>query len=318
VTAAQRAVVCAYHNVGVRGLSALLALGVEVPLVLTHEDSAGEQIWFGSVRELCAAHGIECLTPTDPNAPEVVERVRAWRPDWLFSFYYRQMLKTELLAIPRSGAYNLHGSLLPKYRGRVPVNWAVLHGERETGASLHRMELKPDAGALVDQQAVAILPNDTAHDVFQKVTCAAETVVLRAVPRMLAGTHTESPLDLAAGSYFGGRRPEDGRIDWEQGAWQVHNLIRAVAPPYPGAYTIADCARIELLGSYYKGEAGRGGVPRLYWEQGRCHADCADGQRLLITRLAVDGVDLDRQRFVARFGADNLCLDRTTTDGRTA
>jgi len=180
------------------------------------------------------------------------------------------------------------------------------------------MELKPDAGALVDQQEVAILPNDTAHDVFQKVTCAAETVLLRAVPRMLAGTHTETPLDLAAGSYFGGRRPEDGRIDWERGAWQVHNLIRAVAPPYPGAYTIADCARIELLGSYYKGEAGRGGVPRLYWEQGRCHADCADGQRLLITRLAADGVDLDRQRFVARFGADNLCLDRTTTDGRTA
>jgi methionyl-tRNA formyltransferase len=318
VTAAPRAVVCAYHNVGVRGLSALLALGVEVPLVLTHEDSAGEQIWFGSVRQLCAVHGIECLTPADPNVPEVVERVRAGRPDWLFSFYYRQMLKTELLAIPRGGAYNLHGSLLPKYRGRVPVNWAVLHGERETGASLHRMELKPDAGALVDQQAVAILPNDTAHDVFQKVTCAAETVLLRAVPRMLAGTHTETPLDLAAGSYFGGRRPEDGRIDWEQGAWQVHNLIRAVAPPYPGAYTIADCARIELLGSYYKGEAGRGGVPRLYWEQGRCHADCADGQRLLITRLAADGVDLDRQRFVARFGADNLCLDRTTTDGRTA
>ena len=318
MTAAPRAVVCAYHNVGVRGLSALLALGVEVPLVLTHEDSAGEQIWFGSVRQLCAVHGIECLTPADPNVPEVVERVRAGRPDWLFSFYYRQMLKTELLAIPRGGAYNLHGSLLPKYRGRVPVNWAVLHGERETGASLHRMELKPDAGALVDQQAVAILPNDTAHDVFQKVTCAAETVLLRAVPRMLAGTHTETPLDLAAGSYFGGRRPEDGRIDWEQGAWQVHNLIRAVAPPYPGAYTIADCARIELLGSYYKGEAGRGGVPRLYWEQGRCHADCADGQRLLITRLAADGVDLDRQRFVARFGADNLCLDRTTTDGRTA
>jgi methionyl-tRNA formyltransferase len=309
VTDAQRAVVCAYHNVGVRGLSALLALGVEVPLVLTHEDSATERIWFGSVRELCAAQGIECLTPVDPNAPDAIARVRACRPDWLFSFYYRHMLKGDLLAIPRRGAYNLHGSLLSRYRGRVPVNWAVLHGERETGASLHRMELKPDAGALVDQQAVAILPNDTAHDVFQKVTCAAEAVLLRAVPRMLAGTHVETPLDLAAGSYFGGRRPEDGRIDWSQGAWQVHNLIRAVAPPYPGAYTIADCARIELLGSWYKGEPGRGAVPRLYWEGGRCHADCADGRRLLITRLAVDGAELERQGFLARFGADTLRLD---------
>jgi len=309
VTDAQRAVVCAYHNVGVRGLSALLALGVEVPLVLTHEDNPIEQIWFDSVRALCAAHGIECLSPADPNAPEVVERVRDCAPDWLFSFYYRQLLKSDLLGIPRRGAYNLHGSLLPRYRGRVPVNWAVLHGERETGASLHRMALKPDAGALVDQLAVAILPNDTAHDVFRKVTCAAEALLLRAVPRMLAGTHTETPLDLTAGSYFGGRRPEDGRIDWSRGAWQVHNLIRAVAPPYPGAYTIADCARIELLGSYYKGEAGRGSTARLYWERGRCHADCADGRRLLITRLAADGVGLDRQGFLARFGADTLHLD---------
>ena len=309
MTGAQRAVVCAYHNVGVRGLSALLALGVEVPLVLTHEDSATEQIWFGSVRSLCAAQGIECLTPADPNVPDVIERVRACRPDWLFSFYYRQMLKGDLLAVPSRGAYNLHGSLLPKYRGRVPVNWAVLRGERETGASLHRMALKPDAGALVDQQAIAILPNDTAHDVFQKVTCAAEAVLLRAVPRMLAGTHVETPLDLAAGSYFGGRRPEDGRIDWSRGALEVHNLIRAVAPPYPGAYTIADCARLELLGSWYKGEPGHGSTPRLYWEEGRCHADCADGQRILITRLAADGVDLDRQAFLARFGGETLRLD---------
>ena len=307
----QRAVVCAYHNVGVRGLAALLSLGVDVALVLTHEDDAGEQIWFGSVRALCEAQGIPFLTSADPNAPEVVARVRACAPDWIFSFYYRRMLKDELLAIPRRGAYNLHGSLLPRYRGRVPVNWAVLHGERETGASLHRMELKPDAGALVDQQAVAILPNDTAHDVFQKVTCAAEVVLLRAVPAMLAGTHAETPLDLAAGSYFGGRRPEDGRVDWSQGAWGVHNLIRAVAPPYPGAYTVADCARIELLGSWYKGDRARGAAPRIYWDDGRCHADCTDGERLLITRIAVDGRDTDRQGFVARFGADSLPLELT-------
>ena len=317
MSVAQRAVVCAYHNVGVRGLSALLALGVEVPLVLTHEDSPGEQIWFGSVRALCEAQGIPFLTPADPNAPDVVARVRGCAPDWIFSFYYRQMLKSELLATPRRGAYNLHGSLLPKYRGRVPVNWAVLCGESETGASLHRMEIKPDAGALVDRQAVAILPNDTAYDVFVKVTCAAEAVLLRAVPRMLAGTQVETPLDLAAGSYFGGRRPEDGRIDWSQGAWAVHNLIRAVAPPYPGAYTIADCARIELLGSWYKGEPARGPAPRLYWEAGRCHADCANGERLLITRAVVDGRDTDRQGFVARFGADVLPLELTPREPTT-
>jgi methionyl-tRNA formyltransferase len=304
----QRAVVFAYHNVGVRGLSALLALGVEVPLVVTHEDDPRERVWFGSVRELCGHHGIPFITPADPNAPEVVDRVRAADPDWIFSFYYRQMLEAELLGLARRGAYNLHGSLLPKYRGRVPVNWAVLRGERETGASLHRMEIKPDAGALVDQEAVAVLPNDTAHEVFQKVTCAAEAVLLRAVPRMLAGTHREKSLDLAAGSYFGGRKPEDGRIDWSRPAWEVHNLVRAVAPPYPGAFTDVGGLRLQVFGSYYRGEPATGSTPRLYWEGGRCHADCAGGQRILITRLASGGTDLDLEAFSTLFGSDTIPL----------
>ncbi len=308
----QRAVVFAYHNVGVRGLSALLALGVEVLLVVTHEDDPRERVWFGSVRELCGHHGIPFITPGDPNAPDVVGRVRAADPDWIFSFYYRQMLGADLLGLPRRGAYNLHGSLLPKYRGRVPVNWAVLHGERETGASLHRMAIKPDAGALVDQEAVAILPNDTAHEVFQKVTCAAEAVLLRTVPRMLAGTHRETPLDLAAGSYFGGRRPEDGRIDWSRSAWEVHNLVRAVAPPYPGAFTDVAGHRLQVLGSYFRGEAAAGDTPRLYWEHGRCHADCADGRRILITRLASDGTDLDREALATLLGSNGIPLTNLT------
>ena len=306
--APQRAVVFAYHNVGVRGLSVLLSLGVEVPLVVTHRDNPDENIWFGSVSELADHHGIPWITPDNPNAPGVVSRVQACRPDWIFSFYYRYMLKAELLEGAPKGAFNLHGSLLPKYRGRVPVNWAVLHGEPETGASLHRMVIKPDAGSLVDQESAAILPNDTAHQVFEKVTWAAERVLLRSVPRMLAGEHEESPLDLAAGSYFGGRKPEDGRIDWSRSAWQVHNLIRAVAPPYPGAFTDLGGIRLQLLGSYYKGEAAKGMAPRIYWEDDRCHADCADGERILLTRVAVGEGNLNERGFVERFGARQIEL----------
>lgn len=304
--APQRAVVFAYHNVGVRGLSVLLSLGVEVPLVVTHRDNPEESIWFSSVKDLADHQGIPWIAPDDPNSAEVVSRVQACRPDWIFSFYYRHMLKTDLLSIPAKGAYNLHGSLLPKYRGRVPVNWAVLHGEPETGASLHRMVIKPDAGSLVDQEGVAILPNDTAHQAFEKVTCATESVLLRAVPRMLAGEHEETPLDLTAGSYFGGRRPEDGRIDWSRSAWEMHNLIRAVAPPYPGAFTEVGGVRLQLLGSYYKSEAGKGTTPRIYWEDGRCYADCADGGRFLLTRLAVGDQAIDEQGFVERFGAREI------------
>ncbi|MGN6703181.1 MAG: formyltransferase, partial [Burkholderiaceae bacterium] len=166
------AVVFAYHNVGVRCLKVLLARGVEVALVVTHEDNPAETIWFESVAALCREHGIPAITPVDPKSPELLEAVQAVRPDFIFSFYYRHMLPAALLASATRGAYNMHGSLLPKYRGRVPINWAVLHGETETGATLHEMAVKPDAGTILARSAVPILPDDTAHEVFGKVTVA--------------------------------------------------------------------------------------------------------------------------------------------------
>jgi len=304
----RRAVVFAYHDVGVRGLSVLLALGLDIQLLVTHVDDPDENIWFSSVAKLAALNDIPVITPSDPNTAEVLEQVRACQPDVLFSFYYRQLLGAELLAMPANGAYNLHGSLLPKYRGRVPVNWAVLHGETETGASLHRMEIKPDAGALVDQQAVAILPNDTAQAVFQKVACATEQLLLRCVPLLLEGSARETELDLSAGSYFGGRRPEDGRIDWQQTAGEIHNLIRAVAPPYPGAFFDTQGVRLQVLGSYYRERPAASQTPRLYWQAGRCRADCNDGRQLEVTVLAVNGKPLDEQGFRARFGTTELLL----------
>jgi methionyl-tRNA formyltransferase len=304
----RRAVVFAYHDVGVRGLSALLALGVDIRLLVTHVDDPNENSWFSSVAELAALNDIPVITPANPNAAEVLEQVRACQPEVLFSFYYRHMLGATLLAIPAIGAYNLHGSLLPKYRGRVPVNWAVLHGETETGASLHRMEIKPDAGALVDQQAVAILPNDTAHAVFRKVACATEQLLLRCVPLLLEGRAQETALDLPAGSYFGGRRPEDGRIDWHQTAGEIHNLIRAVAPPYPGAFFDTQGVRLQVLGSYYRERPAAGQTPRLYWQDGRCRADCSDGRQLELTVLAVNDQPLDEQGFRARFATTELLL----------
>jgi len=303
-----RAVVFAYHSVGVRSLLVLLSLGVDVVLVVSHEDDPSENRWFDSVRDLADAAGTACITPEDPNDPAVVARVAACEPDWIFSFYYRRMLGPELLAIPARGAYNLHGSLLPRYRGRVPVNWAVLHGERETGMSLHRMVEKPDAGALVDQESVPILPNETAHGVFCKLVCAGETLLMRAIPAMRTGTHCETPMDLSAGSYFGGRRPEDGRIDWGRPALAVHNLIRAVAPPYPGAFTEINGRRLDLLGSWYEGEDTTAAAPRIYWDGNACYADCKGGQRTRLTRVVNEGAILRRESFSTLFGTDVLPL----------
>lgn len=232
-----RAVVFAYHNVGARCLRVLLARGVDVALVVTHEDNPLENIWFESVAAVAAEHGIETITPGDPAGVELRDAVRRARPEFIFSFYYRHMLPTDLLALAPRGAYNMHGSLLPKYRGRVPTNWAVLNGETETGATLHEMSAKPDAGAIVGQTSVPILPDDTAQQVFDKVTVAAEQTLWRVLPAVLAGEAPRLPNDLANGSYYGGRKPEDGRIDWSLPAERVYNLVRAVAPPYPGAFT---------------------------------------------------------------------------------
>ncbi len=146
------------------------------------------------------------------------------------------------------------------------------------------MELKPDAGPLVDQQAVPILGDDTALEVFHKVTWAAELVLHRSLPLLVAGQAPRIPLDLRQGSYFGGRRPADGRIDWQLSAERIHNLIRAVAPPYPGAFTTLAGRTLRILRSRIDSEAARHptAAPCLYLEGNRLYADCRDGRRLEI------------------------------------
>ena len=285
------AVVFAYHNGGVRCIKVLLAGGVDVRLVVTHEDNPLESIWFESVGALCRAEGIACITPDDATSAELLARVQAAQPDFLFSFYYRHMLPASVLAV--APAYNMHGSLLPQFRGRAPVNWAVLHGAVETGATLHAMTVKPDAGAIIAQTAVPILPDDTAFDVFGKVTLAAEQTLWSVLPALLAGTAPKKPNDLTQGGYFGGRKPEDGRIDWRQPAQAVYNLQRAVAPPYPGAFT-------ELHGVRYVIERARlskraaPGLP-LSLPLGLAVVDncifgvCGDGHMLAISALTADG-----------------------------
>ncbi len=286
-----RAVVFAYHNVGVRCLLTLLARGVDVALVVTHEDSASENIWFGSVAAVAREHGIAVLSPADPADPALREAVAAAQPEFIFSFYYRHMLPVALLALAPRGAYNMHGSLLPKYRGRVPTNWAVLNGETETGATLHEMAAKPDAGAIVGQTAVPILPDDTAAQVFDKVTVAAEQTLWRVLPALLAGEAPHLPNDLAQGSYFGGRKPEDGRIDWSKPAADVYNLIRAVAPPYPGAFTelhgtrfVVARARLAAPGSPAALAAGSL-PPGLHVSDNALFGVCGDSRAVTILEL---------------------------------
>jgi methionyl-tRNA formyltransferase len=279
----------------------LLRHGVNVPLVVTPDDDPSERIWFDRVADVAAARGIACVAPTDPNAPDVVARVRELRPDFLFSFYYRRMLGSSLLAIPARGALNMHGSLLPKYRGRAPVNWAVLKGERETGATLHYMVEKPDAGDIVAQTAVPILPDDTARDVFDKVTGAAAATLDRVLPQFLAGDAPRIPQDLAQGSFFGGRKPEDGRIDWSRPAREIHDLVRAVAPPFPGAFTMVAGEQLRVLRTRIDQDATPPSPARLYSDGSRLLADCGGGGRLEILAAELSGIPIATAAIATRF-----------------
>lgn len=256
--AAPRIVFFGYSEVGYECLSLLLGRGDNVVALITHEDNPHEKIWFKTPAQAARERGIPVFTPDSVNTPEWRERIAAFQPDLILSVYYRHMIGTKILGLPRLGAFNLHGSLLPKYRGRAPVNWAVLRGERRIGMTLHRMVKSADAGAIVDQEGVDLSPRDTAEQAFRKVLPCARRVLERQIDALLTGTAKETPQEEAQATYFGGRQPEDGRIDWALTSEQIFNLIRAVTDPYPGAFTDINDARLMVWWAEPDSLAARG------------------------------------------------------------
>ena len=256
-----RVVVFGYHDIGVTCLKELLRQGANVVAVVTHKDDPGETIWFGSMATVAAEHKISVHTPEDPNVPSFVEEVRHMRPGLIFSFYYRHLLSPDILAIPSIGAINLHGSLLPKYRGRAPLNWVLVNGEATTGVTLHHMDARADHGDIISQRAVPIAVEDTALTLSQKLTAAARTLLAETYPLIVMGRAPRTPQDDSAATKFGRRRPADGLIDWSRSSWQVYNLIRAVTRPFPGAFTYLNRKRIFVWAAGPPAERVAGAPP---------------------------------------------------------
>lgn len=297
-----KAVVFAYHDVGCMGVRVLKRLGVEVARVYTHDDDPGENHWFGSVRKTCSELGVACTT-ADPHLPAEMDAIRGAAPDAIFSLYYRNMIKDPVLAIPRHGAVNLHGSFLPRYRGRAPVNWMLLHGETQGGVTLHYMVRKPDAGDIVDQESFPIGPDDTGVDVYRKMLPAAERVLVRSAPLVLAGTAPRILQMESKATYFGRRRPEDGLIEWRWCAEDVRNLVRAVTRPYPGAYTFANGKKVMVWRVSHvrpfvdvPDRPVATGVGRLI-RSNDALVTCGDGRRLRLDLVEVDGREGDGMDF---------------------
>ena len=295
-----RIAVLAYSETGHECLKALLDRGEDVVLVVTHPDTIGETLWFPSVAELARSRGIEPVIAGAPDAA-LTARVAAASPDLLLSFYFRHVLPAEVLKVPRLGAYNLHGSLLPKYRGRAPVNWAVARGETETGATLHVMTEKPDSGDVVDQEAVPIGTDDTAYEVQKRVTQAGVRILERRLAALKAGTAPRRPQDEKAASTFPRRTPEDGRIDWTRPAEQVHNLVRAVTHPYPGAFTDVFGGKTMIWRTRLPHLGAHDNFPgQVRAEQGRLYVACGDDRYVEILRIQREGKnEIDARHFVS-------------------
>lgn len=255
-------VVLGYSHFGCAGLDAVLAAGGQVALALSHHDNPADNRWWPSFAERCAALGIPVLLDADlsAQAPTVV-RIAALKPDFILSFTFKHLVGEHVLGLAGRGAYNLHPSLLPHYRGRAPLNWQLLHGEPRVGMTLHRMVARADAGDIVAQQAIDVGPDEDVYAVTQRLLAVAPAMLVSALRAVFAGTAQHRPQDISAGSVFGGRKPEDGEIDWSRPARAVHNLVRAVAPPWPGAFTWLDDERLLIHRTWVADEAGRHGRP---------------------------------------------------------
>ncbi|MEI7086793.1 bifunctional UDP-4-amino-4-deoxy-L-arabinose formyltransferase/UDP-glucuronic acid oxidase ArnA [Pectobacterium versatile] len=232
-----KAIVFAYHDIGCVGLEALKLAGYEIQAVFTHSDAPGENHFYGSVAKAAAEMDVPVFAPEDINHPLWVNRIRELAPDVIFSFYYRTLLGDDILQLPAFGAFNLHGSLLPRYRGRAPVNWVLVNGETQTGVTLHKMVSRADAGDIVAQSVVAIDDEDTALTLHGKCRTAAAALLAQQLPLIRSREITLTPQDESRASYFGRRTAADGLIDWHKSAREINNLIRAVTEPYPGAFT---------------------------------------------------------------------------------
>lgn len=269
-------------------LEELLALGAPIRALFTHADDPHEEIWWRSCAELAARNSIPVFAPERIDGG-VTAQVNALAPDVIYAFYYRFMIPEEILNSARVGAFNLHTSMLPKYRGRAPINWMLVNGEREAGVTLHRMVKAADAGDIVAQRACAIGDHDTALTLYRKLVPIGAEIVRQYHPQIVAGTAPRIAQDLSKGSYFGRRRPADGRIDWRWPARRIFNLVRAVTHPYPGAFCFAVGRKLFIWEARIAAETGVRGAPgEIITRRGGLEIAAGQGS-LVVTRAQLEG-----------------------------
>jgi methionyl-tRNA formyltransferase len=263
----------------VPALSALLDSGAEVAEVVTlPQERSASTSGFVDLEPLAGAHGIPVRYCANINSAESVRRVRQLRPDLMVVTGWTRLLSAELLSVPPRGVIGFHASLLPRYRGRAPVNWAILRGDAVTGNTMMYLNAGTDTGDIIDQQAVPITPDDTCATVYARVGEAGAEMLRRHLPALLDGTAPRRPQGPGDGPPLPKRTPEMGITDWDRPARSVHDWIRALTSPYPGAFTFIAGRKLMLWASAVDGPCpGRAPGEVLGWAEDGIRVAAADG-----------------------------------------
>jgi methionyl-tRNA formyltransferase len=267
----------------VPALGVLLDSEAEIAEVVTlpAERAAGTS-GFVDLEPLARANGIAVRRCADINSAESVRHARELRPDLMVVTGWTRLLSAELLSVPPRGVVGFHASLLPRYRGRAPVNWAILRGEARTGNTMTYLDAGTDTGDIIDQQAVPIGPDDTCATVYAKVGEAGADMLGRHLRALLDGTAPRRPQGPADGPPLPKRTPGMGITDWNRPARAVHDWIRALTWPYPGAFGFLAGRKIMLWASALD-SAGAAGVAGevVGWDEDGVRVATADGAILL-------------------------------------
>ncbi len=202
----------------------------------------GKKIQFGPVKTVALAQNIPVFQPEKMKAPEFLEALRSWSPDVIVVAAFGRILPQVILDLPPKGCVNVHGSLLPKYRGAAPIQWAVINGERETGVTIMMMDAGLDTGAILEQAVMPITAEDTAGDVASRMADMGGRLLVPTLKKWVAGSMTPQVQNESQSTLAPILKKEDGLLDWSQSASTLANRIRGLSP-WPGGYTFVNGER---------------------------------------------------------------------------
>ena len=224
----------------VGALNAIVEAGHQVAAVVTQPDKPkgrGKEMQMTPVKQCALAHGIPVFQPVKIKEPEAVETLRAYQADLFVVAAFGQILSEEILAMPRYGCVNIHASLLPKYRGAGPIQWAIINGEKITGVTIMQMEKGLDTGDMLFRTEVEIAPDETADTLHDKLAAAGARLIVEALPKIEAGEATPEKQRDEDSSYAKMLTKAMGRIDWSMEAGKLDCLIRGLIS-WPGASAV--------------------------------------------------------------------------------